>query len=117
MNRKIIAAGMLALASFFAPAAVSAELVFVEVKSCVYCIRFNKQAAKAYQDSDVGRQVPLRRVNLQKRWPEDLKAVDRPPYTPVFILVENGKELGRFNGYTGPKQFERNLRRLLKQRD
>jgi thioredoxin-related protein len=116
MKRRLIAAGLLMLASLLASAAVSAELVFVEVSSCAYCIRFNKHSAPAYQQSEIGRQVPLRRVNLMQRWPEDLKAVDRPPYTPVFILVENGRELGRFNGYVGPRQFDRDVRRLLKRR-
>jgi len=114
MKRLVVAAGMLALASLFAPAAVAAELVFVEVKSCIYCMRFNKQVAPTYQASEIGKRIPLRRVNLQQRWPADLSEVDRPPYTPVFILVENGREIGRFNGYVGARQFDTNLKRLLR---
>lgn len=105
----------LALCLVLLPAAValSAELVFVEIRSCVHCIRFNKQMAGPYQASETGQKVPLRRVDLMQRWPADLKAVDRPPYTPVFILVEDGKELGRFNGYVNARQFNRELKRLM----
>ena len=104
----------LALAVLPAPAASAAELVFVEVMGCVYCIRFNKQMAHNYQASSTGKAVPLRRVNLRQRWPADLKQVDRPPYTPVFILVENGEEVGRFNGYVNPQRFNHDLQRLLR---
>ena len=111
---RLSAVFLLALAVLPAAGPVAAaELVFVEVKSCVYCIRFNKQMAGPYEASETGRKVPLRRVNLMERWPADLKAVDRPPYTPVFILVEDGREVGRFNGYVNARQFNRDLRRLL----
>jgi thioredoxin-related protein len=110
---RLSAALLVALAMMPTAPAAAAELLFVEVKSCVYCIRFNKQMAGPYQASELGQKVPLRRVNLMERWPADLKAVDRPPYTPVFILVENGKEVGRFNGYVNARQFNRDLKRLL----
>lgn len=111
---RFAAALSLALAVLSSAPAIAAELVYVELKSCGYCIRFNKQMAHAYQTSEIGQRIPLRRVSLIGRWPADLKNVDRPPYTPVFILVEDGRELGRFNGYTGPEQFNRELQRLLK---
>ncbi|MBO6718725.1 MAG: transcriptional regulator [Rhizobiaceae bacterium] len=111
---RLLAALFLALAALPTPStAYAAELVFVEVMGCVYCIRFNRQMADAYQASETGKQVPLRRVNLRQRWPADLRNVDRPPYTPVFILVENGAEIGRFNGYTNPQRFKRELASLL----
>ncbi len=108
-----LAAALLLAFACLPSMATAAELVLVEVKGCVYCIRFNKQMAGPYQASEIGRKVPLRRVNLMERWPADLQAVDRPPYTPVFILVEDGREVGRFNGYVNARQFHRDLRRLL----
>jgi hypothetical protein len=111
---RLVVALSLALTVLPAPAVSAAELVFVEVMGCTYCIRFNRQMAQKYQVSDTGKAVPLRRVNLRKRWPADLNQVDRPPYTPVFILVEDGREVGRFNGYTNPQRFNRDLRRLLR---
>lgn len=102
-----------ALTTLHIPSALGAELVLAEVRSCIYCLRFHKQMAQPYASSAIGKQIPLRRVDLMQSWPDDLDAVERPPYTPVFILVEDGRELGRFFGYTTPKQFERSLRRLL----
>ena len=72
--------------------------------------------APAYPSSVIGKKVPLRRVDILNRWPADLKRVSRPSYTPVFILVENGREVGRFDGYNNPEGFARNLQRLLQRR-
>jgi thioredoxin-related protein len=90
----------------------AAELVMVELKSCVYCAKFNREMASAYQGSKTGQSVPLRRINPRK-WPADLSAVKKTPYTPVFILVDDGREIGRFAGYSGPEQFNAKLKKLM----
>lgn len=76
-------------------------------------LSFNRQMAWAHASSTVGKKVPLRRVDILRRWPDDLKRVKRPDYTPVFILVDKGREVGRFAGYSSPQGFTRNLQRLL----
>lgn len=111
--KRLAAALLIAFGLMPTGAALAAELVYVEHDGCYYCYRFNHQMAQAYAASATGKKVPLRPVELLSRWPEDLKGIDRPPYTPVFILVEKGRELGRFNGYSNPAQFNRDLRKLL----
>lgn len=113
---RVLAALSIALTILFAPAASAAQLVYVEWKDCGYCKVFNRQMAWAYGSSAIGKKVPLRRVDILSRWPADLKQVDRPSYTPVFILVEKGQEVGRFAGYTSPQGFTRNLKGLLQRR-
>jgi len=108
---------LIALAAIYVPIASAAELIYVEWKDCGYCKIFNRQMAGAYASSAIGKKIPLRRVDILRRWPADLKRVSRPTYTPVFILVENGSEVGRFDGYTSPQGFVRNLRRLLQKPD
>lgn len=95
--------------------AQAAELVMTNLKSCSYCVRFNREMAPAYERSEIGRAIPLRRID-PRRWPADLAAVERTPYTPVFILVEEGREVGRFMGYAGPGHFKRKLSDLLARR-
>ncbi|WP_119392425.1 transcriptional regulator [Taklimakanibacter lacteus] len=113
---RLLAALSIALTVLYVPAASAAQLVYVEWKDCGYCKVFNRQMIWAYGSSAVGRKVPLRRVNILGRWPADLKRVSRPSYTPVFILVENGREIGRFAGYTSPQGFTSSLQGLLKRR-
>lgn len=96
----------------FVASAKAAELVMVEVRSCVYCARFNSEMAEIYESSETGRAIPLRRVHPRK-WPADLAAVEKTPFTPVFILVDQGSEIGRFAGYNGPEHFTSKLEQLL----
>lgn len=110
---KLLAALSIALAVLYVPAASAAQLVYVEWADCGICKVFNRQMAWAYASSAVGRKVPLRRVDILRHWPDDLKRVKRPYYTPVFILVDKGREVGRFEGYASPQGFTRNLQRLL----
>jgi hypothetical protein len=110
---RLLAALSIAFTVFFVPAASAAQLVYVEWTDCGICKMFNRQMAWAYPSSAIGKKVPLRRVNILNRWPADLKQVNRPSYTPVFILVDNGREVGRFDGYNNPQGFARNLQRLL----
>lgn len=103
------------LIAVLSTAAQAAELVMVELKSCSYCAKFNREMAPAYEASEIGKAIPLRRVNPRK-WPKDLAGVTRAPYTPVFILVEDGREIGRFAGYGGPDYFNEKLSKLLARR-
>jgi hypothetical protein len=113
---RFLAVLSIALTALFVPAASAAQLVYVEWMDCGYCKIFNRQMAWAYTSSAIGKKVPLRRLDILRRWPADLKQVNRPSYTPVFILVENGREVGRFDGYTSPQGFKQNLQRLLLRR-
>jgi hypothetical protein len=93
----------------------AAQLVMTDSRSCRYCAQFHRQVGKDYHLTPAAEVAPLRRVNLSKKWPADLSAV-RPAYhTPVFILVENGQERGRFFGYVGKELFWQKLNPLLAQ--
>ena len=115
---RLVAALAIALTALqmSATASWAAQLVYVQWDKCGYCLRFNREMAGAYAASAAGRKFPLRWVDVLGGWPADLKHVSRPSYTPVFILVENGREIGRFDGYAGPQTFKRNLQSLLQKR-
>jgi hypothetical protein len=57
--------------------------------------------------------APLRTVSPLKKWPADLAGIKRAPFTPVFILVDEGREVGRFAGYTTPQAFWSQLQPLI----
>jgi len=57
----------------------AAELVVVDQDYCPYCERFESEIAPA--------------------WPKPATL------TPTFILIEDGKELGRLVGYAGDEHF------------
>ena len=87
----------------------------VDSRACSYCARFHREIGKNYKETEAGLNAPLRKVSRLKKWPDDLSAVTPAYYTPVFILVENGQEIGRFPGYTDEQTFWQRLNPLLAQ--
>ena len=100
-----------------APAASAAELVMFEQKGCVWCQRFDRDIAPAYGKSTEGKRAPLRRVDISRPNPDDLAFIRRERFTPVFVLVENGKEYGRIRGYPGDTFFWGLLAGLIERLD
>lgn len=77
----------------------------LEQAGCVWCDRWDSEIAPAYPNTDAGKIAPLRRVDIDEPWPEDLSNIRREAFTPTFILVENGEEIGRIRGYPGDEFF------------
>ncbi len=92
--------------------AVAAELVMVEQHGCHWCEKWNAEISQIYPKTDEGKRAPLRRVDL-RALPDDIAFTSRPVFTPTFVLVDNGKELGRIEGYAGDEFFWFLLKKLL----
>ncbi|MBF9033099.1 hypothetical protein HKCCE2091_02515 [Rhodobacterales bacterium HKCCE2091] len=95
-----------------APLFAGFELVMVEEAGCIYCARWNAEIAPEYPVTPEGRFAPLRRVDLHDL-PDDVAFASRPVFTPTFVLVEDGAEIGRLEGYAGEDFFWGLLGRLL----
>jgi hypothetical protein len=80
------------------------ELVMVEQNGCHYCERWHAEIGPAYDNTQEGRFAPVRMVQL-RAIPEDLDLTSRPVLTPTFILVRDGRELSRIEGYPGDNWF------------
>ncbi|UFZ03716.1 thioredoxin [Bradyrhizobium ontarionense] len=94
------------------PAAAS-ELVMFERAGCGWCARFNAEIAPIYAKTDEGRDAPLRRVDLGKPLPADLAGIDPGAFTPTFVIVDQGREIGRIRGYPGEAFFFGLLGRIM----
>lgn len=111
LTRRLALAALLVLSTVsFADAA---ELVMVDLFSCGYCAKFRREVAPGYDRTAAGKLAPLRRINPLKGWPSDLAEITPARYTPVFILVDHGREVGRFAGYSTPDGFWAQLKPLL----
>lgn len=95
----------------------AAELVMFEQRGCVWCAAFNREVAPAYPQTAEGRRAPLRRVDIDKRVPDDLAFVQVERLTPLFVLVDNGREIGRIRGYPGDDHFWGLLGALVRKLD
>ncbi len=100
-----------------APASVQAalELVMVEEAGCVWCARWNADIGPIYPKTEEGEAAPLRRIDLREDLPEDLELARPAVFTPTFVLVQDGVELSRIEGYPGEDFFWGLLGRMLEQ--
>ena len=116
LSRLTIRFGILALAAVvaMANAANAAELVMFRRDGCSWCAKWDREIAPIYPKTEFNLRAPVRQVNLDRdRGPSIVHAPIR--YTPTFVLVEDGKEVGRIEGYPGDEFFWVRLENLLKQ--
>ena len=85
--------------------AANTQLIMVEETNCPYCKRFNAEIAPIYPKTSEGIIAPLRRINIDEGWPDDLSYLKTESLTPTFILVQDNRELGRLHGYQGDEFF------------
>jgi thioredoxin-related protein len=95
----------------------AAELVMFEQAGCVWCEAFDREIAPVYDKTDEGRRIPLRRVDIMQKSPQDLSFIDIERLTPLFVLVDKGREIGRIRGYPGEDNFWGLLGALIKKLD
>jgi hypothetical protein len=110
-----LTAGFLALA---APAPMlaadaKAELIMVEERGCIWCARWNAEIAPAYPHTPEGAFAPLRRIDLRAARPEDVTFAAPLMITPTFVLVRDGVEVARMEGYPGEDFFWGLLGKML----
>jgi len=95
----------------------AAELVMFEQAGCAWCEAFDREIAPIYGKTDEGARAPLRRVNSSQAVPPELGFIDVERLTPLFVLVDNGREIGRIRGYPGEDSFWGLLGVLIKKLD
>lgn len=95
------------LAVFLAasPAMAELRLLMVEQDGCAYCAEWDRVIAPVYPKTPEGRAAPLERVHIRGPYPADTAIDPRPVFTPTFILIADGREAGRIDGYPGEDFF------------
>lgn len=83
----------------------AAELVMFESDSCEWCELWHEEVGVIYAKTAEAGIAPLRRVSIEDPVPGDLEHVRGIRYTPTFVLMEDGVEVGRILGYPGEEFF------------
>ncbi len=86
-------------------AAARTELLMYDQAGCSYCVRWRAEVGPGYSKSAEGRRAPLRIINLRGPRAEGIALASPIRLTPTFVLVENGREVGRISGYGGADFF------------
>jgi len=95
----------------------AAELVMFEQAGCAWCEAFDNDIGNIYGKTDDGLRAPLRRVDIDRQLPPDLAFIQVERLTPLFVLVDNGREVGRIRGYGGREMFWTQLYTLMQKLD
>jgi hypothetical protein len=101
-----------AIAMTWALPVAAAELLMFRRDGCAWCESWDREIGPIYGKTDVGRRAPLRMVDIRR---DRHAAVLKSPiiYTPTFVLVENGREIARIEGYAGDHFFWGQIEHLV----
>jgi hypothetical protein len=89
----------------FAVVAEAGELLMFRRAGCPWCQAWDEAVGPSYPKSDLGRLLPLRSVDLDRDPPPAVALVRPVHFTPTFVVVEDGREIGRIEGYPGQDFF------------
>ena len=95
------------------PALAETHLLMAEETGCAWCARWDREIAHIYPKTAEGKTAPLRRFNLHGAEPQDVTFAQPIRFTPTFILVRDGAEVGRIEGYPGEDFFWPLLTRMF----
>jgi thioredoxin-related protein len=85
-----------------------------EDPGCSWCRRWHAEIGPAYALTAEGQVAPLRRYHFRDQANAGV-LLERPiTVTPTFVLVKDGREIGRIVGYPGEDFFYGLLANLLK---
>lgn len=107
---------MLALIFLLSPLPAHAgevQLLMFEEDGCYWCAKWNSELADIYPKTEEGRTAPLVRLDVHDSIPKTLVLKTRPVYTPTFVVINDGQEVGRIEGYPGQDFFWGLLGRIL----
>jgi hypothetical protein len=86
-----------------------AVLVMVRDAGCPYCARWDEEVSRSYRMSEEGKFAPL--VQRTRGDPE-ISNLKKIVYSPTFVMLAYGEEVGRIVGYQGSDLFWMQLEQL-----
>jgi thioredoxin-related protein len=114
MRFQKLASTLLAIALSATAATAESVLVMIEEHGCVWCARWNAEIAPIYPKTSEGEAAPLRRLDINQTMPAELSFKGKLHFTPTFVLMVDGKEISRLEGYPGEDFFWGLLGQMLK---
>ncbi|MCG6111406.1 MAG: SoxS protein [Paracoccus sp.] len=91
------------------------RLMMVESPACHHCRAWHAQIGPGYAASRAGRAAPLIHVDVDGPYPDGLALDRRPWITPTFVLLSDGFERGRVEGYVGARHFHPVLEAMMRE--
>ena len=95
----------LTLAMLALPAMSETRLIMAEEEGCTGCARWNEEIGPIYPKTPEGRAAPLQRLDVHDPLPTELQFDRSLHFTPTFVLMVDGVEASRIEGYPGEDFF------------
>lgn len=102
--RQLVVSAFLLVASALQVAG-DTVLVMVEEDGCMWCARWNEEISHIYPKTPEGTAAPLRRIDIHAAPPSEINFARSLHFTPTFVLVVDGNEVSRIEGYPGEDFF------------
>lgn len=83
----------------------AAELVMFQQGGCVWCAQWDRKVGPVYDKTAEAKLLPLRRVDISQQTAAGVTLAARVVYTPTFVVVDNGREIGRITGFINDEAF------------
>ena len=81
------------------------SLLMVTSEYCLYCQIWEKQIGKIYPKTNIAKNYPLKKLELDDFLNNENYNVVKTKITPTFIFFEDQNEIGRITGYSNPEMF------------
>ncbi len=94
-------------------AAAQLRLLMLDQAYCEWCDKWDAEVGIVYHRTAEGKQAPLMRTSIFDPLPEGVALARKARYTPTFVLLSKGAEVGRIEGYPGEGFFYGMLQQLL----
>lgn len=97
--------------------AKAAELLMLEDRGCPWCDRWRREIGIAYPKTAEGQRAPLRTLERSRARESGVAFAAPVVVSPTFVLIDNGREVGRITGYPGGDFFWGLLAEMLERLD
>ena len=94
---------VIAILGFASTGTRAIDLIMFEGPNCGTCKLFKREVLPIYAASPAGKVFPLWVVEMGSKL--SFRINEPVTFTPTFVWVDNGVEVGRFSGYYGKAQF------------
>ena len=81
------------------------KLLMITADYCIYCQIWEKEIGKIYPKTDISKNFPLEKIELDEQSISNNLDNYDTKITPTFIFFKEKEEIGRITGYSSAEMF------------
>ena len=87
------------------PSFADNKLLMITADYCIYCQIWEKEIGKIYPKTDISKNFPLEKIELDEESISSNLGKYGTKITPTFIFFKEKEEIGRITGYSSAEMF------------